>query len=135
MTKTQWVENELKLAGLFDHDSDYEGLVGASVLELFQVLQKQGHSGASAQRVAELFNRLMQGMPLTPITLDADQWDDQSELAGEPFFQHKRDWSLFSCALRQDNLSRLNSGASAANQRYSSKEAYFKEFVRVCAAH
>lgn len=51
-------EKELKKAGLFDRDSDYDGMLGDAVLELVTVFAKQGHSGMSAQMTRELFYKL-----------------------------------------------------------------------------
>ena len=39
---TDHARNELKLAGLFDKDSDYDGMLGDSVMELVKVFSKQG---------------------------------------------------------------------------------------------
>lgn len=51
-------EKELKKAGLFDKDSDYDGMLGDAVLELITTFAKQGHSGFSAQMTRELFHKL-----------------------------------------------------------------------------
>lgn len=49
---------ELKKVGLFDKDSDYDGMLGEGVLELITVFANQGHSGMSAQMTRELFHKL-----------------------------------------------------------------------------
>lgn len=49
---------ELKKAGLFDKDSDYDGELGKGVLELITVFAGQGHSGMSAEMAVQLFERL-----------------------------------------------------------------------------
>lgn len=49
---------ELKRVGLFDKDSDYDGMLGESVSELIAVFAEQGHSGMSAQMTRELFYKL-----------------------------------------------------------------------------
>jgi len=49
---------ELKKAGLFDKDADYDGMLGDAVLELITVFAAQGHSGYSAQMTRELFYKL-----------------------------------------------------------------------------
>lgn len=51
-------EKELKKAGLFDKDSDYDGMLGEGVLELITVFASQGHSGMSAEMTVQLFERL-----------------------------------------------------------------------------
>ncbi len=87
---------ELKRAGLFDVDSDYDGLLGRSVLELIEVFAKQGHSGASATIVQDLFNKLSQFKTLTPLTSDPTEWNDVSSMMGKPSWQSNRDPSVFS---------------------------------------
>lgn len=49
---------QLTKAGLFDKDSDYDGWLGAAVLELVTVFAAQGHSGMSAQMTREIFYKL-----------------------------------------------------------------------------
>jgi len=50
-------KKELELAGLFAKDSDYGGMLGDAVLELIEKFAEQGHSGASAGMVSDLFGR------------------------------------------------------------------------------
>jgi hypothetical protein len=89
---TEYAENELKLAGLFDKDSDYDGALGKAVLELVKVFSKQGHSGASASMVLQLFNRVAKFKPLTPIGKSKDEWME----VGTNMWQNKRFYSVFS---------------------------------------
>lgn len=49
---------ELKRVGLFDKDSDYDGMLGEGVLELISTFAAQGHSGMSAAMTRELFYKL-----------------------------------------------------------------------------
>lgn len=49
---------ELTKAGLFDKDSDYDGMLGDAALELITVFAGQGHSGMSAEMTTQLFERL-----------------------------------------------------------------------------
>ena len=49
---------QLTRVGLFDEDSDYDGMLGKAVLELITVFANQGHSGYSAQMTRELFHKL-----------------------------------------------------------------------------
>jgi hypothetical protein len=65
---------ELTRAGLFDSDSDYDGALGPAVLELLEVFAGQGHSGASAAAVVELFTRCVGFQPLTPLTSAPTEW-------------------------------------------------------------
>jgi len=90
-------QEELNRAGLFDEDSDYEGLIGKSVLELIQTMSKQGHSGFSAQWVRELFNKLSNYETLTPITSNPEEWQNDKELGGDGnLWQNKRNPAIFS---------------------------------------
>lgn len=67
-------ERELRLAGLFDEDSDYNGMLGAATLDIVRVFADQGHSGYSAALVTDLTSRLMRFEPLTPLTSDPAEW-------------------------------------------------------------
>lgn len=49
---------ELQKAGLFDKDSDYDGMLGEGVVELITTFANQGHSGYSAMITRELFHKL-----------------------------------------------------------------------------
>lgn len=90
-------KRELELAGLFDKDSDYGGMIGKAVMELCKCFSGQGHSGFSANWVLELFNRLGKYKTLTPITDDPNEWTEISEgIDGKPVWQNKRNPSIFS---------------------------------------
>jgi hypothetical protein len=91
-----WAVNELRLAGLFDKDSDYEGMIGKAVAELFETFTKQGHSGMSAMMASEIFHKLVNGETLTEC--DHSDFIDTSIYTGEPgkLFQCKRCMNFFS---------------------------------------
>lgn len=90
LAKHAW--DELDRAGLFDRDSDYDGMLGRAVMDLVNVFVGQEHSGASAYIVSALFVDLVQFKPLSPLTDAADEW-----------FQH--DDSLWQSTRRADAFS------------------------------
>lgn len=96
MSLVEHAERELKLAGLFDKDSDYDGMLGKSVLALVKVFAKQGHSGFSAHQTLKIFNIVGRYKVLTPLTSDPEDWNDISEMNGSPMWQNKRQSSCFS---------------------------------------
>lgn len=87
---------ELELAGLFDKDSDYDGMLGDAVLELVRVFAEQGHSGFSAHQTLKIFNLVANYKPLTPIGKSKDEWVNHSDISKEPIWQNKRRSSTFS---------------------------------------
>lgn len=92
-------KRELELAGLFDKDSDYEGMLGDAVYEIIKVFSRQGHSGFSAAMSAELVQKLMSYQNLTPITDNPDDWMDVADYFDKDHpavYQCKRNPSLFS---------------------------------------
>lgn len=91
MSLVKHAETELKLAGLFDKDSDYNGMLGEAVLKLIKVFAEQGHSGMSASMVSNLFNRLSRYKQLTPLTFKDDEWNETRD----GHFQNKRRSSVF----------------------------------------
>ena len=56
---TEQAIKTIKEVGLCDKDSDYEGLIGKSVIQLLKVFKKQGHSGMSAEHTAHIFSLLV----------------------------------------------------------------------------
>ena len=71
-------EKELKLAGLFDKDSDYAGMLGDAVMKLVKVFADEGHSGFSASRTIALFKKVASFEPLTPLTGEDSEWNKVS---------------------------------------------------------
>lgn len=99
MTLVEHAEHELRAAGLFDEDSDYDGWLGESVLELVRTFAAQGHSGFSAYSTIDLFERVATYRALTPITSNPDEWAHIDEdVWGEPggIWQSRRQPDLFS---------------------------------------
>lgn len=91
MNMTERCIEELKRAKLYDEDSDYGGMIGKAVEELLLVFQKQGHSGMSAQIVRSIFNELVLGKVLSPLTKDKSEWSEV-----EPgLLQNKRCFHVF----------------------------------------
>lgn len=84
MSLVEHAETELKIAGLFDGDSDYEGMLGESVLELVKVFAGQGHSGYSAMMTVDLLSRLLKYEPLGPLTDNPSEWNHIDERMGGP---------------------------------------------------
>lgn len=96
MSLVQHAQRELELAGLFDKDSDYNGMLGKAVMDLVKVFAKQGHSGFSAHQTLLIFLKVSNRENLTPITSDPNDWHDVSEISGFPLWQSKRNSRLFS---------------------------------------
>lgn len=95
-TLTEYAKEELNRAGLLDKDSDYDGMLGESALEIIEVFSKQGHSGASASMVTDIVEKLMRYEPLTELTYGPDEWMEVSEESGVPMWQNKRRFTVFS---------------------------------------
>jgi hypothetical protein len=95
--------NELKLAGLMDKDSDYEGMLAEAVLEIVKIFARQGHSGMSASITIELLEKLLKYETLTPITDDPSEWMNVAEhygpdmgFDGKDMWQSRRNPAMFS---------------------------------------
>lgn len=79
-------ERELRLAGLFEPDSDYGGALGPAILNLVREFSSEGHSGASAAVAIKIFQKVANFEPLTPLTGEPDEWNE----VGTNLFQNKR---------------------------------------------
>lgn len=93
-------QRELSKAGLYDPDSDYDGMLADAVERLIRVFQAQGHSGFSANLTIDLFSRLAQFQTLTPLTSNPDEWmqvDEGMMPKGDPpVWQSRRRPDAFS---------------------------------------
>ena len=89
-------KREMEIAGLFDKDSDYGGMLAKSVLAIMKVFAGQGHSGCSAEMCTRLFEKLARFENLTPLTSNPDEWNDVSEMSGRPMWQSNRNPAMFS---------------------------------------
>ena len=79
MTLIEHAKKEIELIGMFDKDSDYNGMIGESVMELIKVFSEQGHSGHSAAIVSNIFNKLSRFKPLLPLTGKDEEWCEVTE--------------------------------------------------------
>jgi len=84
-------EREMKLAGLYDKDADYGGMIPEAVMALVKAHAEQGHSGASHALTLQIFNRVINFKTLTPVS-SSDHWNEVE--AG--LWQNSRQSSVFS---------------------------------------
>ena len=91
MSLVEHARRELELAGLFDKDADYNGMLGEAVMELIEVFSKQGHSGCSANMVSNLFNKLSHFKPISPLTGQDEEWCEVMD----GIYQNKRNSTVF----------------------------------------
>jgi hypothetical protein len=88
MTETDWAIKNLELAGYFDKDAPYGGMIGEAVKNLLLTHGEEGHSGMSHAICVELFYRVAKGEALTKEYWDlrkADMDKFAKENMGEPW--------------------------------------------------
>lgn len=72
MSVREDAKRNLELAGLFDADADYNGMIGTAVMKLVDTHLNEGHSGMSHEMCLYIFNKVIRGQPLT-----AQYWDEK----------------------------------------------------------
>lgn len=82
----EFAKHELELAGYFDKDAMYGGMLGEAVLQMIEQFADEGHSGTSATIAVSLFQKLALFEPLTPLTGEDDEWNDISDDGFTAFF-------------------------------------------------
>lgn len=89
-------ERELKLIG-YDGKDEYDKMAKEAILQLIETFAKQGHSGFSADYVANMFHKLANYETLSPLTGNDDEWNDVSDMSGDrkTLFQNNRDSRVF----------------------------------------
>lgn len=85
-------KSEMKIAGLYDKDSDCEGMLPKAVEELLSTFAAQHHSGFSAYQTLRIFNALATFKTLSPLTNNPDEWTEVST----SLWQNRRNFSCFS---------------------------------------
>ena len=78
-----------------DKAREMQRFVTQNVLDLMRVFSKQGHSGFSASYVMNLFRRVSEYKPLTPLTGADDEWNEPMDMGGDKTQQNKRCCSVF----------------------------------------
>ncbi len=91
MSLVEYAKSELKLAGLFDKDSDYGGMLGDAVLKMVEQFADEGHSGMSAAMALAIFRKVANYEPLTPLTGNNDEWMQ----VGSEMYQNRRSPRVF----------------------------------------
>jgi len=88
----KFAEDELRRAGQFDNSGDfYGGMMGPAVLKLVETFSAEGHSGMSASIARQLFHKLSDWKPLTPLTGEENEWND----VGNNMLQNARCSAVF----------------------------------------
>lgn len=81
MTETEWAIRNLELAGFFDKDSDYEGMIGEAVKRLLLCHAQEGHSGASHYQTLRVFNLVANGQQALTQRFWDERFKDYNEFA------------------------------------------------------
>ena len=101
---SSWAEQEIELACMSERegvekpgDADYGINCYKSAFKAFKSLAEDGHSGFSIQITKSLLNRLIDGLPLTPIQDTPDIWNESplGDKDGTKEYQCKRMSALF----------------------------------------
>lgn len=74
-------------------EEDIDKWIQENVLELLEVFSNQGHSGFSAPHVINLFKKLANFEPLSPITCTDDEWNDP--ISNDETYQNNRCSAVF----------------------------------------
>ena len=59
MNRHEMFIKRLREIGMYDADSDYDGMIGGAVERMSKVFADEGHSGVSAAVTCGLWNKLM----------------------------------------------------------------------------
>jgi len=72
-------QKELRLAGVDSKEAMYDGMLYNAIMELITTFSKQGHSGYSARIVIDIFNKLANFEPISPLTYEDDEFNDNNK--------------------------------------------------------
>ena len=77
MSIRQYAKSEL--AGINHDESGLQSMIDECVLELVDVFSKQGHSNHSAHYVISVLERVLNFLPITPLTGEDDEWEKEND--------------------------------------------------------
>lgn len=122
---------EMRLAGLYDKDSMYNGMLAESVEKLIKVFSAEGHSGYSAMASLRLFETLASYKILSPLKGTPDEWVNVSEYSnGSPMYQNKRLGSVFAKDVNGKNAYDIDGGPVFIDQHdcaYTCSESILRD--------
>lgn len=105
MSMSEWAKREVEAAvkrereseGVAEGEFSYGGSCYESALKAFNSLCEDGHSGMSIGFTKNILNRLIDGNPLSVITGEDDEWNENLRGENHPckVYQNKRMSSLF----------------------------------------
>lgn len=95
MSLVNYAKAELRAAGMFDADADYNGEIAPRVVALMETLAAYGHSEGSLAHTLVVINRLAAFKPLSPLTGADDEWIEVASEDNHPLFQNKRCSTVF----------------------------------------
>ena len=90
MSLVEFAQAELENAGLFDSDSDYDGMIGEAAMKVVRVFSDQGHSGFSGSIMLQILGKILDFKPLTPLTGDDNEWTKLNHDEDDMRYQNKR---------------------------------------------
>lgn len=90
MSIIDYAKDELKRIGMIDSGEPYNDATSKAILDLIELFDSQGHSGFSASYVINAFSRLAMFKPLSPLTGEDDEWEDDGDC-----LQNKRYYAVF----------------------------------------
>ena len=86
---------EAELARIPCGDDPMQKAMNAHVLKMVRTFAREGHSGFSASYAIAQLERLLRFEPLSPLTGEDDEWNDISDMSGEPMWQNRRCGRVF----------------------------------------
>jgi hypothetical protein len=116
-------KKEMKIAGLYDKDSDYGGMLATAIEKLISTHEKEGHSGMSNGMVVSLFSKLARFETITPLKGTDDEWGEiyqygerescqQNNRNSAVFKDDKGTYYLSAIVFREEDGSTFTSGGS-----------------------
>ena len=139
MTMTEWAKREVSVAcgkeqsSTNDDSCMYMCACYESALRAFERLMEDGHSGMSINITKHILNRLIDGLPLTPIEDTDDIWSDIIDIAGThgevANYQCKRMSSLFKYVYADGSVKYHDNYRITCVNADNSSDTYYSGFI------
>jgi len=91
MSILDYAKSELDLVGMTEDSGEYNVAMRDHILHMIEEFSKEGHSGFSASYAVSCLEKLLRWQPLSPLTGEDSEWNDQSDSnGGKTMYQNNR---------------------------------------------
>jgi len=88
MSMKSWAKSEMERAQFDEQTKE-------AMSKILDIFFEEWDSGGAVSWAVPVLERLLKGLPLSPLTGEDDEWNDLSDMAGQQLYQNRRCSTVF----------------------------------------